>query len=100
MTNTERHKRLEQFFGAYFHEDWDVEASDWTAIVAAFAAHASPEDCKQLADDVMWVATRSDAAAFLFEQLGCYYDPRADGLSVTDWLSDLAERLASSTATQ
>ncbi|SEH66650.1 hypothetical protein SAMN04489835_2644 [Mycolicibacterium rutilum] len=27
---------LAQFFGAYFHQDWDLEADDWQRIVDNF----------------------------------------------------------------
>ena len=29
---------LYQFFAAYFHQDWDLEADDWEGIVDGYAA--------------------------------------------------------------
>jgi hypothetical protein len=36
MSN-ERHDLLRQFFGAYFHHDWDVEgATSWQDVILQF----------------------------------------------------------------
>jgi hypothetical protein len=94
MTNNERRERLRQFFSGYFHEDWDTEANSWVGVVGTYAAESSPSHVAQLAEDVAWLASCNETAQHLLsEDLGCYYDPEADGLTVGDWLELVADEL-------
>lgn len=41
---------LVQFFGAYFHQDWDLEADDWQGIVDSYViGNPGSESQRQIA---------------------------------------------------
>lgn len=96
---TERSARDEllfQFFGGYFHQDWDVDASSWEEVVAMFVRASSAEEVRALREAlVAWLegAARVGQAS-LFTELGCYYDPAADGLTEREWVERIVGELS------
>ncbi|CAJ1579257.1 contact-dependent growth inhibition system immunity protein [[Mycobacterium] wendilense] len=89
---------LDQFFGAYFHQDWVFEADDWPGIVDSFVdgdRRPSAELLRQLAREIDCLReTRTEASLeHLLDKLGVYYDPRP--LTFTAWLGQIADRLRS-----
>lgn len=87
---------LEQFFGAYFHQDWPLEADDWQGIVDQYSA--SPTRTAQqlhvLAQDIDEFRNSrpaSDLHTALMD-IGGFYDPRPE-LTYVEWLGLVAERL-------
>ena len=70
---------LEQFLGAYFHQDWDLEADDWQGIVDNYVnANPVAELLRVLAheiDDVRASGSEPDLAQFLIRGVGICYDP-------------------------
>ena len=88
---------LVQFFGGYFHQDWLEEFSDPEAAVAAFFSGASTEAIRSACDELSQAVLLArqgteDPQRFLYE-LGCYYDPAANGLAVSDWLEQVRKKL-------
>lgn len=86
---------LEQFFGAYFHQDFDLEADDWQGVVDMYvddvpnAAHLTT-----LADEIDHLRQsrpEPELSHFLLDTAGCYYWP--DPLSHRHWLGQVAQRL-------
>lgn len=94
---------LRSFFGAYFHQDWTLDASDPDHIVKMFLDDAarSYEELVLLARLIVAIASRAvDDAALeraLFAELQCYYLPSADGLSAREWLRHVSSLLLSLT---
>ncbi|EJZ12027.1 contact-dependent growth inhibition system immunity protein [Mycolicibacterium vaccae] len=87
---------LEQFFGAYFHQDWDLEADDWQGIVDNYV-NADPvaEPLRTMSREIDELcATRSEAdlAQLLLREVGVCYDPRPE-ISFKPWLGQIAARL-------
>lgn len=98
MSSPDATQRLAQFFGAYFHEDWDLDARDTDSVVDKYCSQQSgPQGPAMLADDIssLVASDLSEQAlqTMLFDNLGCYYDPSADGLSARLWLQAVAARL-------
>ena len=91
---------LRQFFGAYFHQDWIVVASDPDEVIHLFKNDGfSHNDLINLANNVEIYATSkaNDAAAEegIFSELGCYYIPSVDGVGAKTWLFHVAKLLRS-----
>jgi hypothetical protein len=47
---------MEQFFGGYFHPDWDLEADDWPEIVDNLSSARSLANC------IPWPETSTSSA--------------------------------------
>ncbi|MGV0676962.1 contact-dependent growth inhibition system immunity protein [Mycolicibacterium fortuitum] len=86
---------LYQFFAAYFHQDWDLEADDWEGIVGGYATdHPSAESLLALAQEIDGLrAARSEPylEEFLVNTVGVYYGP--EPLTYKEWLAQIADRL-------
>ena len=87
-------ERLHQFFGAYFHEDWDLEAPDWDGLVKRFVKdHPEAKTIAELSDLIDRYASQHDDEALghlMLRELGCYYWPAADGLTTREWMHRVA----------
>lgn len=88
---------LDQFFGAYFHQDWDLEADDWQRIVDSYVnnAHPTAEPVRAIAreiDDLCTARSESDLAQFLIREVGVCYNPRLEA-TFNEWLSQITARL-------
>jgi len=90
-------ERLGQFFGAYFHEDWDTEAPDWAGLVKHFVEDhpetKSIAELAQLVDD--YADNRDDETLddLVLDELGCYYCPSSEGITMRDWLHRVSDLL-------
>ena len=92
---------LYQFFAAYFHQDWDLEADDWQGIVDNYV-DADPvagplRTMAQEIDHLREVRPESDLKQFLVRQVGVDYGP--DPLTYKEWLGQIADRLRLQAAT-
>ena len=88
--------QLVQFFGGYFHEDWDLEAATPVGVVAA-SVNANPKMKAEVAAAIRSLLaelrTDSELGHALFHDFGCYYDPEADGLTARAWLTAVTLQL-------
>ena len=88
--------RLWQMFGAFFHQDWDMEGDDWPHLVRNFAGGQPQSELDATAAELaQLMADCPDDAALereLFDVLGCEYLPRPDlgGPTVREWLGQIA----------
>lgn len=86
---------LYQFFGAYFRQDWDLEADDWQGIVDNYANEdPAAEPLRTLAeeiDDLREARPEPDLKQILVYTMGAYYSP--DPLTSKEWLGQIADRL-------
>ncbi|MEZ0341882.1 contact-dependent growth inhibition system immunity protein [Mycobacterium sp. pV006] len=87
-------RSLSHFFGAYFHEDWDLEADDWKGIVDGYVRDEEPSSdlLRLLAteiDDLNAVGTEDDVAGLVTRTLGANYYPLPE-VSYREWLSQVA----------
>ena len=86
---------LGRFFGAYFHQDFDLEADDWQGVVdnyvddTADAAHLTT--LANEIDHLRQSRPEPELSRFLQHTAGCYYCP--DPLPHRDWLGQVAHRL-------
>lgn len=90
-------RSLSHLFGAYFHEDWDLEADDWQGIIDGYVRDEQPsaELLRLLAqeiDDLTAGCTKSDVEGLVTRVLGANYYPLPE-FSYGEWLSQVAARL-------
>ncbi|CAN5525331.1 hypothetical protein BH09ACT7_BH09ACT7_56360 [soil metagenome] len=95
MNDSSISKDLRRFFGAYFHQDWDVEADDWEGIVDGYANDFRRADLlNRLAneiDELRKARPEPDLKHFLVEIVGVYYAP--EPVTHGTWLGQVADRL-------
>ena len=87
-----RNERLEQFFGGYFHQDWDIEgATSWRDVIKHYAVNVPRPDVVTIRNDLEeWLnETASDKSQNLPPSFGCDYNPRSDGLTERQWVSQI-----------
>jgi hypothetical protein len=88
---------LAQFLGAYFHQDFMLDYSSPDATIAAFIADEPAESihavCNELEQVIPVVDRMHDPEEFLWRVLGCYYVPKTDELTVSEWLKHVYGKL-------
>ncbi|NJL27534.1 MAG: hypothetical protein HC897_06365 [Thermoanaerobaculia bacterium] len=89
---------LRQFFGAYFHQDWCLDANEPDQIVQQYLSEGrSLKELTRLALLIeKYAELMDDDSALeraLFSDLWCYYMPSADGLAAHAWLRHVASLL-------
>ncbi len=88
--------QLEQFLGAYFHQDWGQDRDGWEAVVDEFVAESPGSVVTATAEEVsdLLGAGFSDAElASVLDGLGGEVVPTAFGLTPSAWLAAVLERL-------
>ncbi|OBF18919.1 contact-dependent growth inhibition system immunity protein [Mycobacterium sp. ACS4331] len=92
---------LKQFFGAYFHQDWDLEADDWQGIVDGYVNdHPVAGLLRMLAEEIdtlRQARAEPDLEQFLVYTVGVFYLPEPP--TYTAWLGQIAHRLRQHAAT-
>jgi hypothetical protein len=96
MTISKREiEELRQFFGGYFHQDWDLAGSTPSDVMAAFLQNASSESLRNLADALRRLledfSTEAALQTYLVDELWCEYVP-ADG-GTTRWIKSLSTEI-------
>ena len=88
---------MAQFFGSYFHQDWDLNDATAGAVTQRFVVENSAEVVRKVSLELGQLlslpATESDLRQLLFDELGCYYLP-PEGVSTRKWLLEAQDTLA------
>lgn len=97
LSQNVRH-RLAQFFGGYFHQDWDLDASSSAEVVQSFIQEnhhnqTVMELSSALSELLREVVSESDLRAYVLNDLGSYHDPLDEGGSVRSWLTAIQSQL-------
>ena len=93
------HFGLDQFFGAYFHQDWSFDDSRWEGVVARFRRDVGREGCAaaaaELRDLLDQEASDDRLDTIVYRDCGCFFDPRPDlgGPTLREWLRQVASEL-------
>jgi CdiI immunity protein len=87
------YQNLRQFFGGYFHQDWNLEGDDWEEIVAAFVSTADRgtllKTCDEIEHLIQETMGEDELSKVLFDLGSCC---RPDG-SNRDWIRAIQERI-------
>jgi hypothetical protein len=94
---------LRQFFGAYFHQDWDLDESGPDGVIDRFINDSADSGkLNSLASLIdAFQDTYSDEAELeyaLHADLWCEFDPRGEGMSTRSWLRHVSMRLREATS--
>jgi hypothetical protein len=100
MNDDER--ALRDFLSAYLHQDWPVEFASYEDAVDEYLTDEPRIErvagaARALRALAASSATEDALVQRLLDELGSYYDPRPDRISVRDWLTSIAERLETAT---
>ena len=90
---THDYPELEQFLGAYFHQDWAADGATWQAVVVQFTAHAKADALRTVLQEIdcLLRERRSDRALQArLEELGCCYQATGTRQPATRWLRRVA----------
>lgn len=93
---TTRDERLEQFFGAYFHQDWDIDgATSWRDVIGRYATKVPRPMVVTIRKDLEdWLEeSKSDPNENLPPSFDCEYDPRSEGLTERQWVCLIVDEL-------
>ena len=89
--------KLEQFFSAYFHQDWEYEyeTKAWEQVVALYVRDVGIEVAAETSKELLRFveSTHASLDAFLLNELGCYFHPSASGQSTVAWLKRVSTEL-------
>lgn len=98
MSLTEQDReRLSQFFGAYFHQDWDLDGPTWQDVVLVFVKSQSRERALDVLNSIRsWLrsATSDAQIARELQEFGCEYNPQPDGITDREWVEQVAKFIA------
>ena len=99
MIDEDKFHALGQFLGAYFHQDWmhikvrpdwTLENADADSVVRWFIASEPASSVRKAAEEIEELLSlgmdESQLEQAIFEDLGSYYLPTADGMSYNEWL--------------
>ena len=96
--NDDDTEMLSQFFGGWFHQDWDYDASSDDEILDRYKdAYPRPHREKLATLIEEFSSTRDDPSLerALVHDFHCYYRPEGSGLSKRSWLAHVSARLRS-----
>jgi len=104
MTQDQDKHILEEFFGAYFHEDWQCDDSTTDAVVLKFRRDMSDDRVREVVDAIRSYIPKfgsdKELEDSLFYDLGCYYMPSGEGKTAREWLKGIAALLLEKTPPQ
>jgi hypothetical protein len=82
-----KNENITYLLGAYFHQDWFLEASEPDDIIKSFINRETSERVRALKQEINYLLANCNELSnnFIIDNNG-YYDPRADGLTVHKWL--------------
>ncbi|WP_395010071.1 contact-dependent growth inhibition system immunity protein [Undibacterium sp.] len=88
-------EELEQFFGAYFHQDWVLDDSTWKGVASHYAKDSGALLTGLVAEKVQRFSRLVILDNELYEilqSLGCYYWPGSPA-GYRSWLKELSAYL-------
>jgi hypothetical protein len=86
---------IRQFFGGYFHQDWELEAKDWQTAVDNFATEGTSTELNSLAEEIDNLNAayqgEDELRAVLSRRAMSSYYPGP--LTYHEWLRQVSDRL-------
>ncbi len=88
---------LEQFLGGYFHQDFLLDYGTPDNAIVAFVREESRESVRAVCDELdrllLLLQQGGEHGDKFLQELGCYYNPAADGLTARGWLEQVRKKL-------
>ncbi len=88
--------QLEQFLGAYFHQDWALDRDGWEAVIDDFVAESPAsvvQDTAEQLRDLLGAGFSEAELQAVLANLGASVTPQAFGVIPSGWLGAVLERL-------
>lgn len=85
---------LQQFLAAYFHQDWMLDDLTSMDVVRRFARNNPVGPVRGDLQRLLSLLGSEDDLEQIFEESRAAYDPRADGVSLGEWLASVENELA------
>lgn len=88
-------EELEQFFGAYFHQDWALDDSTWQGVASHYAKDSGALLTGLVAEKVerlSCLVILDNELSEILQSFGCYYWPGSPA-SYRSWLKELSAYL-------
>lgn len=95
--STANYPKLEQFLGAYFHQDWALVDPDSATVVAHYRKKNSARTLVGVATELAGLRAEKLKEPQLrrrLSELGCYFDPASERKTCTQWILWLQKSLA------
>ena len=95
---SDRNETLRQFFGGYFHQDWNLDgAGSWQDVVRQFVKENPVSRVLAVRDALRsWLKeTEASPLQSLPAAFACDYSPRSDGFTDREWVEQIADFLVS-----
>jgi hypothetical protein len=94
MITSDEQQALFQFFAGRFHQDFNMEFKDDIEIINDYMK-TEPVDKQRIMGRLLLryissIPNEEKLAKDLFSDKSCYFDPRANGRSVSQWLYHIA----------
>jgi hypothetical protein len=88
-----RDSLLRQFFGGYFHQDWDISGPTWVHVVDQFVRDHRTDVITETRDALQSWLDVSKSTENLSSDYACEYNPRNDGVNDRTWVQLIVDRL-------
>jgi hypothetical protein len=92
------HELLAQFFGGYFHQDWDLDSETPADVVALYMRDSTPEEVDHLEAAISRLIDgdfeNSELEESLFRDYTCLYLPRGAGQTAREFLQNILSSLS------
>jgi|SRR5467141_3468784 len=89
--------RLTNLLGAYFHQDWDLEAPTPDGVIDVYLREVGSNRALKTADEIDQLLhqarSESQVRDFVLEKTGHGYDPSLEEITAREWLAYVARRL-------
>ncbi|MBC3833365.1 hypothetical protein H8K33_17780 [Undibacterium amnicola] len=88
-------EELEQFFGAYFHQDWALDDSTWKGVALQYAKDSGTLLTELVAEKVERLSSLvilDNELNEILQSFGCYYWPGSSA-GYRSWLKELSAYL-------
>ena len=86
---------MRQFFGCYFHQDWNLEYASYDDAIADFSEGASKEQLQSVLNFVVEILEGPDVESFDMTEHGGFYAPARDGISNKVFLTSIKNSIIS-----
>lgn len=86
---------LHQFFGGYFHQDWQLDDPTWQVVISRFLRESTPTDSALVAAGIERLISDSspdETLCCVVQKLGCDYWPGSFS-EMRIWLKQVVSKL-------
>ncbi|WP_432799931.1 contact-dependent growth inhibition system immunity protein [Poriferisphaera sp. WC338] len=84
---------LQQFFGCYFHQDWDLSSSSDQEAIQQYLndsdLHSIEKSAKELRSLIVRKITENQLDELITSTYKCSFDPNSNGSTYIEWITTM-----------